>query len=152
GSDNNIFASNVWVINADGSGAKPLTQLTAANTSLVRWSPDGGKIAFGSFRALDGSDAPSTNFTDNIWVINADGSGVKPLTQLTAAAASSDGPVWSPDGSQITFTGLRALDGSDNVNPNFNQNIWVMNADGSNAKPLTQLTAPGVNNILPIHP
>jgi Tol biopolymer transport system component len=80
--------------------------------------------------ALDGSDAPSTNFTDNIWAINADGSGVKPLTQPTAAAASSDGPVWSADGSRIIFTGLRALDGSDNVNPNFNQNIWVMNADG----------------------
>jgi hypothetical protein len=47
------------------------------------------------------------------------------------------------------FTGLRALDGSDNVNPNFNENIWVMNADGSNPKPLTQITAPGVNNFLP---
>jgi Tol biopolymer transport system component len=152
GSDTNIFASNVWVMNADGSDAKPLTQLTTGGTSIVRWSPDGGKIAFGSFRALDGSDAPGTNFTDNIWVMNADGSGTKPLTQLTAAAASSAGPVWSPDGSQIIFTGLRAVDGSDNVNPNFNENIWVMNADGSNPKPLTQLTAPGANSILPSHP
>jgi Tol biopolymer transport system component len=153
GSDTNIFASNVWVMNADGSGAKPLTQMTAAGIGgIVTWSPDGRKIAFGSFLALDGSDAPSTNFTDNIWVMNADGSGAKPVTQLTAAAASSDDPLWSPDGSQIMFVGLRALDGSDNVNPNFNENIWVMNADGSNAKPLTQLTAPGANSILPSQP
>jgi len=55
------------------------------------WSPDGTQIAFASDR--------SGNF--DIWVINADGTG---LTQLTDSPLDENYPSWSGDGSQIAYT------------------------------------------------
>jgi len=132
------------VMKADGTGATPLTNLTAAGADSISavWSPDGGKIAFESRRALDPtSDARNSNDTDNIWVMNADGSAATPLSNLTAAFADSAHPSWSPDGSKIVFDSERALDLSDNANTNLTGNIWVVNADGSGATALTAVTA-----------
>jgi Tol biopolymer transport system component len=143
---------NLWVINADGSGATPLTKMTAAGADSVgfAWSPDGGKIMFGSFRALDGTDAVNANGTFNIWVVNADGSGATPLTRLTAKGTTSNSAVWSPDASKIAFESQRALDGSDATSLHSIFNVWVMNADGSGAAPLTKLTATGAGSLDPV--
>jgi TolB protein len=54
-----------------------------------RWSPDGTKVAFVSDR--DGS--PLIDGTLEIYVMNADGTGVKRLTYDSAADAA-----WSPAG------------------------------------------------------
>src|SRR5215472_10961050 len=142
---------NIWVVNADGTGPTPLTHLMAASVDNFApvWSPDGRKIAFASTRALDGSDAINTNATLNIWIINADGTGATPLTTLTAMNAFSVDAVWSPDGSKLAFDSRRALDGSDAANTNNIRNIWVVNADGTNAVPLTKLTAVSADCILP---
>ena len=53
GSDaaNTNFASNIWVMNADGSSSTPLTRLTVPIAISPRWSPDGTKILFSSFSA-----------------------------------------------------------------------------------------------------
>jgi Tol biopolymer transport system component len=146
---------NIWVMNADRSGATPLTMMTASNSSCFypQWSPDGSKIAFESTRALDGSDASNANNTYNIWVMDADGSGVTPLTRLTANNASSFNPHWSPDGRKIVFHSMRALDRTDQANTNQTFNIWLVNADdpdGSSATPLTILTANGASSVLPM--
>jgi len=73
-----------------------------------------GKIAFTSNR--DGND--------EIYVMNADGTGV---TRLTDNPASDQQPAWSPDGSRIAFTSNR--DGG--------FDIYVMNADGTGVTRLT---------------
>jgi Tol biopolymer transport system component len=78
------------------------------------WSPDGKSIAFVSNRG--GSM--------KIYVISADGGGVK---QLTFGTDEDDAPAWSPNGSRIAY--VRVIDG--------NPEIHVMNADGSNAVRLT---------------
>ncbi|HXI33128.1 MAG TPA: PKD domain-containing protein [Gemmatimonadales bacterium] len=78
-----------------------------------------GRIAFVSSR--DGNA--------EIYVMNADGSGV---TRLTDDPASDFYPTWSPDGSRIAFTSTR--DG--------HNNIYVMNADGSGVTQLTTSTSP----------
>jgi Tol biopolymer transport system component/DNA-binding winged helix-turn-helix (wHTH) protein len=64
-----------------------------------RFSPDGRRVAFVSNRTG----------TYQIWIANADGSGVFPLTSMTALLVGS--PNWSPDGSTILFDGVekRAL-------------------------------------------
>jgi Tol biopolymer transport system component len=153
GSDalNTNSVQNIWTMNPDGSGAVPLSRLTAANTiaSNPVWSPDGSKVAYESTRALDGSDAASTNNTTNIWVTDADGSNTKPLTRITAGSGNSFHPKWSPDGSKIAYDSTRALDGSDAANTNRTFNIWVMNADGSGATPLARTTAPGAHSLFP---
>ena len=90
-----------------------------------------------------GTDSTTLNQPSNIWGINSDGTGLAPLTNLsdTAFAADSDDAVFSPDGTKIAFSSARAFDGSNNHDVNQIANIWVMNADGTNAKALTHLTA-----------
>jgi Tol biopolymer transport system component len=156
GSDalNTNNTQNIWVVNADGTGQTPLTKLTASNSASFSpaWSPSGTQIAFSSQRALDGSNAANTNATQNIWVMNADGSGPTALTKLTTASVLTDIPVWTPGGTKILFTSSRALNGTDAANTNGSRNIWLMNADGSNLTPLTKLTAANANSILPESP
>src|SRR5260370_20514608 len=134
---------NIGVMKSDGTGATPLTKRTASQADVVAaaWSPDGSKIAFESFRAMDGSDAPSTNNTLNIWAMKSDGTGATPLTRLTALNAHSFGPVWSPDSSKIAFAALRALDGSDAAGTKYISNVWADGAGGAPATTLTTSTA-----------
>src|SRR3954464_1238856 len=136
--------SNIWGVNTDGSGITPLTNLTdtafGAFSGDGVYSPDGTKIAFASARALDGSNNHDVNQISNIWVMNANGTGVTPLTHLTAVKADCVRPAWSPDGTKIAYTSARALDGSDSTNPGgpfIVTNVWVINADGTNNFALT---------------
>src|SRR5204863_286789 len=104
---------DIFVMNADGSG---VTQLTSHpfDEYLPLFSPDGSRIVFGRCHGIC-----------DIVVINADGSGV---TQLTPNDGfDDDGPVWSPDASQIAFESNRAGD----------EQIFVMNVDGSDVRQLT---------------
>ena len=82
-----------------------------------------GTIAFHSDRDGDGE----------IYVMNADGSGV---TQLTFNPFNDFAPAWSPVAKQIAFTTDR--DGNDE--------IYVMNADGTG---VTRLTNNAGHNFLP---
>jgi Tol biopolymer transport system component len=146
GSNASLLATNIWVMNADGGAAAPLTKLTASDVISFgsQWSPNGSKIAFFSTRAVDGTDA--LNQTNNVWVMNSDGSGATPFTRLTAANAFSFGAFWSPDGSELAFTSTRALDGGNAPNTNGTRNVWLINSDGTNASPLTRLTALGAGS------
>lgn len=116
------------------------------------WSPDGSRIAF--VRGKSRND---------IYVVNADGSG-------QARLAAGENPAWSPDGERITFeqksfsgytsgytyiyvmnydgSGLTVLaNGYDPAwSPDGNRiafsrggEIYVMNADGSQEKRLTKV-------------
>ena len=78
-------------------------------------------IAIGQTRIAFGNDRDGNL---DIYVMNADGSGV---TRLTEHPGDDWGPDWSPDGQLIAFTSTRDGD----------SDIYVMNADGSG---VTQLT------------
>jgi Tol biopolymer transport system component len=93
------------------------------------WSPDGNSIAFFSDRGGN----------SDIFVMHADGSQVEQLTHDAFAnlyfmkSAEDRNPSWSPDGSQIAFES-----GRDNQMLSYvNHDIYVMAADGSNVKRLT---------------
>ena len=113
-------SSQVFLMNADGSGQSPLTSDGARHPA---WSPDGAKIAFMS----------SANFETDIFVMNADGSDV---TQLTTASGIDANPDWSPDGTKIAFNSDRSGE----------RHIHVMNADGTE---VTQLTTGNSFDIAP---
>jgi TolB protein len=74
-------ASGIYVVNADGSAS---ARLTSSSDVSPAWSPDSGRIAF-------------NRGVDELWVMNADGSGQRRLAPSVTAAT----PRWSPDGSSI---------------------------------------------------
>jgi Tol biopolymer transport system component len=105
----------IFVIGSNGTGETNITQIARGNDS-PSWSPDGTKIAFSSNR--DGNW--------EIYVMNADGSGVTRLT--TNRSADDASPAWSPDGTKIAF----------HTNRDDNYEIYVMNPDGSAQTNLTK--------------
>jgi Tol biopolymer transport system component len=146
GSDAANAATNIWLTDSTGTSPRPLAGLINASSASPAWSPNGAKIAFESFRALDGGSIgiPAAN----VWVMNADGSNVIPLTRLTADLISSIHSAWSPDGTRIAYDSTRVLDGRNIAAGNVN--IWVMNADGTNATPLTTLRASLASSVSPV--
>ena len=85
------------------------------------WSPDGKKIAFDNGGQFEG----------DVFVINDDGGRLKQLTfdplPNTPKSQRNIRPDWSPDGKKIAFTSRR----------NGNDEIYVMDADGTNLINLT---------------
>jgi Tol biopolymer transport system component len=75
---------DIYVINADGSGLRRLT-----DGMEPAWSPDGKKVAFTRWRDPRG-----------LYVIDEDGSN----ETLVFGWVAAKGAAWSPDGSRIAFT------------------------------------------------
>jgi len=100
-----IWASVIWLINADGSNRQPLTGSILVNDSYVRvvsmdWAPGGGFIAF---EGVNGSGERGIHRVEL-----ADGT-VTALTTSGAQFIDDWRPVVSPDDSEILFA--RAGDG-----------------------------------------
>lgn len=114
---------NIYMMNANGTGATKLTKDQPKYNGAPAWSPDGNKLIFVSDR--------DQNL--EVYLMNADGSG---QTNLTNSAGIDQSPAWSPDGSKILFVSER--DG--------NSEIYVINADGSGLKNLTNRSS---NDISP---
>jgi endonuclease YncB( thermonuclease family) len=90
---------------------RQLTFLTGLSYDPV-WSPDGSRIAFVS----------QENGSDDIWVVNPDGSGAEWLVNNDWEWDKH--PSWSPDGNQIVFWSNR----------NGLKQVYVMDSDGSNVR------------------
>ena len=103
----------IFTVRPDGSDLRQLTPGGEFDYEPV-WSPDGGKILFGQ--------------DVDIYVMNADGSG---RMRLVAGRPEAGGYTWSPDGRMIAFT-QSGFDGDD-----FLQELWVMAADGSARRKLS---------------
>ncbi len=108
---------DVYVMNADGSGVRRLT-----DGRLAKWSPNSKQIAFTRGGALSKSS--------KIYVIDVDGSGRGGGEPRELARGSE--PVWSPDGSQIAF--LRKAFQTDRETVD---EIYLMDADGGHVRRLT---------------
>ena len=142
-SSNGQFKSlNVWIMNADGSGLKPITSDPKRTFYDVTWSPDGHKFAATCALVEISKQAGVSYSSANVCIVNADGSGVVPVTRLTNNQTVIENIVWSPDGRKIAFLSNRLLDGSEDEKPLnlLSRNIWIMDPDGSHAMPLTQFT------------
>ena len=97
---------DIWTMNPDGTAQVNLTNTAVAENNPA-WSPDGAKLAF------DRIVGPA--FNRQVFVMNADGTGVTPIPNTTGG----EDPAWSPDGTQLAYVNVTAgsilrinLDGS----------------------------------------
>lgn len=124
---NQSGAWQLYTMDPDGSHQTQITNLPATTWELwlPAFSPDGRKILFS--RDTPQNPCPLDQFPlpscINLYVINADGTG---LTQLTSDNLSWGG-TWSQDGSQIVFNHISALTQVGIVT--------TMRADGSGVQP-----------------
>lgn len=103
-----LGTGEIHLIDADGGKPLRLTDLAAESASPPAWSPDGKRIAFTAFRG-------------GVFVVNADGSG---LRQLVMEPFAID-PVWSPDGRQLAFWASRPTGAT------VETLLYVVHSDGS---------------------
>ncbi len=112
---------DIWIINADATGLVQLTHNPKADRH-PNWSPDGKKIAFSSNRSGN----------EEVWVIDVAAALASSDDSMAVNLTQSPGrdryPFWSPDGKQLTF----------NTHRDDDYEIYVMNADGSQQRNLSQ--------------
>jgi Tol biopolymer transport system component len=121
----------IFTATPDGGDTQQLTSSPRRFTSVPDWSPDGQMIAFDSDRV----DVDGRKDVVQIYVMNADGSG---LTQLTTGPGFHVTPGWSPDGSSLAI-------GADWGDYPALQGIWIIPA--SDPDGVTQVEAQRVTTI-----
>jgi len=85
-------------------------------------SPDGRQVVF----AVRSTDLAANRGRTDLWLVAADGTGLRQLTRGQEAEAS---PRWSPDGKAIYFLSSRAGTGQ----------VWRLRMDGGEAERVTSL-------------
>lgn len=154
-SDRDGEQAQLYLMPAHGGEARKLTSLENGAGAAV-WSPDNQRILFAArvlkesppkeaearkrwaqrpkhiTRAQFKADGQGYIFDANsqLFVVEA-ASGA--TTQITQGDWEDRAPAWSPDGAQIAFS--RTREGSSDYNIS---DIWVANADGSNARRITE--------------
>jgi Tol biopolymer transport system component len=120
-----LAGSSIFVMNADGSGAKRLTEGLAIDGNPTI-SPDGKTVVFDRYE--------QTSNRSHLWSVAVAGGR---LSQLTDGSNDEADPVYTPNGKRIVYTSNADQDARSD-----HSDIWAMAPDGSNQKVLVD----GVRN------
>jgi dipeptidyl aminopeptidase/acylaminoacyl peptidase len=117
---------HIFTVSADGGAARQVTFGNWDDTGPLSWSPDGRRIVFSAVRRPDWEREVNNS---EVYAVDVAGGAV---TALTSRNGPDHNPVMSPDGRHIAFLGY------DDVNRSYEDDeLYVMNADGSGARSLT---------------
>ena len=127
----------IYSMNADGGDVKRLTNRLGPDGGAF-FSPDGTQIVFRGRTLTPGPELDDyrTLLREGLWrptsleifVMNADGSG---LRQVTSLGGASFAPFFSPDGKKIIFS-------SNQHNPRGRDfELWLVNVDGTGLERVT---------------
>ncbi len=126
---------DIYAVNTDGTDLQRLTNYDVYTAEGVV-SPDGKRVVFTSLKDGD----------LDIYTMNVDGTDVR---RLTTSVGYDGGPWWSPDGTKIVYRAWHPTDSAGladyrtlldqrMVRPS-RMELFVMNADGSDQRQITQL-------------
>jgi dipeptidyl aminopeptidase/acylaminoacyl peptidase len=140
--------SELFVQKTDGSGLKQLTHTVGGiGISEPDLSPDGLFVVFAS--SSDLVSGSNTDGNNEIFLIHADGTGLAQLTHTTGGRtnlgfAGNTHPIFDPSSTHIVFSSDRDLVPGGNADGN--NDLFMMNVDGSGVRQLTFTTGGwGVN-------
>jgi Tol biopolymer transport system component len=91
------LGTGIYVMNTDGSGLTRLTE--SLHDEYPAWSPDGRMIAFNhTYEPWEG------DWFTQVFLMNADGTGMVPLSGTGGLQFAESGPSWSPDGRLVYWS------------------------------------------------
>ncbi len=159
---------DLWRMNADGTHARQLTRRLGYEGGPW-WSPDGKQIAYRAYYPKTEKEIADYKSllaqhlirptTLDLYVMNADGSRVRRLTNDAAENIASFAPSWTHDGKSLVFASNRAdpkrrkfevykigldgkgleritygdqFDGFPNFSPDGKKFVWASNRNGQN--------------------
>lgn len=117
---------HIFVVSADGGAPRQLSYGAYNDGGPLSWTPDGRTILFSANRH-DNWQRDAAN--SEIYALDVATSRITPLTDRYGPDSE---PAVSPDGRLIAYTGY-----DDHERSYENAVLYVMNADGSNARALT---------------
>lgn len=124
----------VWVMPARGG----VPRQVASQGSNPAWAPDGLRIAFQSDEHVDVTpSAWSAQAGSTLWIVDRDGTNLKPLTSSGNPVGGHASPAWSHDGRFIAFSVFEgALDNG----------LWLLMLESGEVRPLAR--GPGLYELV----
>ncbi|MFT5478858.1 MAG: dipeptidyl aminopeptidase/acylaminoacyl peptidase [Planctomycetota bacterium] len=92
--------SQLFVLPAEGGTPRQITSGEFNHRGRLAWTPDNGAIVFSANRQPEGEYEPLNSELHAVVVASGE------ITALTTRNGPDAGPVFSPDGSQIAYTGF----------------------------------------------
>jgi Tol biopolymer transport system component len=100
---------------SDGGGLTRITSAPGLNDIPGDYSPDGRRLVFGRFTLDDVGVA--------LFVVNANGTGLKQIMPTGTLLTAGTGGSWSPQGNEIVF--------SRHLTDDVHSSLWVVHSDGT---------------------